>query len=607
MNSYYQYILRSLGLYLITCFLISCTPKEEVAIETYQKWDKITLDFEGPELSESGQDNPFMDYRLAVTFKNGNNSFTVPGYFAADGNAGESSAEKGKIWRVHFVPGLLGDWSYQVSFKKGKDIAIDDNLSSGEAGSFDGKSGKFKVIDRSENDNSFRAKGLLQFVNEHYLQFAETGERFLKGGADSPENFLAYSDFDGTYSYDTAKNFIKTWEPHVKDWKTGDPSWKGGKGKGMIGALNYLASEGVNSVYFLTMNIGGDGRDVWPYTSHEERFRFDCSKLDQWETVFTHMDDLGLMLHVVLQETENEMLLDNGDTGKERMAYFREIVARFGHHLMITWNLGEENGINNGNPTGQSDQQRMDMGNYIHQIDIYKRPVVVHTWSNNEDRMKIYTPLLGNKAIDGPSGQFGRMDEINEEMAYWREESVKAGKAWYVSMDEIGPAGRGVDNDERTEDNNQDSVRHEALWGALMGGAAGAEWYFGYKNPHSDLTCQDWRSRDQFWDYNKHALDFFNEHLPFWEMEPDNELASNENAFCFAKEGEIYAVYLPYGKSTKLDLSAGNYEVKWYNPRTGGELQNGSVQELNGEAGADLGMPPLEDNQDWVALVKIKN
>ncbi|MEZ5397230.1 MAG: hypothetical protein R2724_31245 [Bryobacterales bacterium] len=36
------------------------------------------------------------------------------------------------------------------------------------------------------------------------------------------------------------------------------------------------------------------------------RDRYDVSKLDQWEVVFRHMDRLGLMLHVVTQETEND-------------------------------------------------------------------------------------------------------------------------------------------------------------------------------------------------------------------------------------------------------------------------------------------------------------
>ena len=60
-------------------------------------------------------------------------------------------------------------------------------------------------------------------------------------GTNSPENFLAFADIDSTYSYDSEKRYLKTWEPHVKDWKDGDPTWQNGKGKGIIGALNYLA------------------------------------------------------------------------------------------------------------------------------------------------------------------------------------------------------------------------------------------------------------------------------------------------------------------------------------------------------------------------------
>ena len=81
----------------------------------------------------------------------------------------------------------------------------------------------------------------MQYVGEHHLKFAGTGEYFLKGGADSPENFLAYAEFDDSYdadagsgSYEKVGTFIHTYRPHVKDWRDGDPSWKDGKGKGII-------------------------------------------------------------------------------------------------------------------------------------------------------------------------------------------------------------------------------------------------------------------------------------------------------------------------------------------------------------------------------------
>ena len=42
-------------------------------------------------------------------------------------------------------------------------------------------------------------------------------------------------------------------------------------------------------------------------------------------------------------ETGNENLHDDGELGRERMLFYREMIARFGHHLAVFWNIGEEN------------------------------------------------------------------------------------------------------------------------------------------------------------------------------------------------------------------------------------------------------------------------
>ena len=111
-------------------------------------------------------------------------------------------------------------------------------------------------------------------------------------GADAPETFLAYADFDNTVA--TKKNVpLKTWSPHIKDWREGDPTWKSGKGKGMIGAINYLSAKGCNAFSFLTYNAGGDGDNVWPFIHRDDKLHYDCSKLDQWATVFEHGTKMG--------------------------------------------------------------------------------------------------------------------------------------------------------------------------------------------------------------------------------------------------------------------------------------------------------------------------
>ncbi len=203
-----------------------------------------------------------------------------------------------------FAPDEEGPWNYQTSFRSGSDIAVSTDPNAGTAVAFDGQNGSFTVGATDKTGGDFRSKGRLNYVGKHYLQFAGNGEYFIKGGADSPENFLAYREFDNTYTHG-GTDFTKLYTPHLNDWKTGDPTWKGGKGKGIIGALNYLSSKGMNSVYFLTNNVNGDGKDVWPWVSHTDVYRFDVSKLDQWEIVFSHMDKMGIMLHVITQEIEN--------------------------------------------------------------------------------------------------------------------------------------------------------------------------------------------------------------------------------------------------------------------------------------------------------------
>ena len=79
-----------------------------------------------------------------------------------------------------------------------------------------------------------------------------------------------------------------------------------GKGKALIGALNYLSSKGMNAMSFLPYNAGGDGDNVWPFVDRDDKFHYDVSKLDQWQIVFDHAQAKGIYLHFKLQEQEND-------------------------------------------------------------------------------------------------------------------------------------------------------------------------------------------------------------------------------------------------------------------------------------------------------------
>ena len=591
---------------------ISCGNDELKVEGDLKTWHKVTLTIPGPDVSENDTPNPFLAYRLNVTFQQGDQKYMVPGYFAADGNAAETSASAGAIWKVHFCPPKAGTWDYKISFRNGQAIAVFEAGDAGKPIPPDGMEGSFVVKPSTEDEPGFYAEGRLQYAGKHHLQFAGSKKYFLKGGADSPENFLAYNEFDGTYyggnqqerQGESAPNKgLHSYEPHEGDWKPGDPVWQGGKGKGIIGALNYLASKGMNSVYFITMNIMGDGEDVWPYTGRNERYRFDCSKLDQWEIVFSHMDHLGIMLHIVLQETENECLLDAGYLDVQRKLYLRELVARFAHHLAITWNLGEEHHPTRWSPYGQTVEDTKKMAEYLRRIDPYNSFIAMHTHAYHKTREKDLTAYLGYETLEGPSIQAGNVHNVHEDARQWLRLSRDSLHPWVVCLDEIGPAYKGALPDKYSY--MHDTIRKEVLWGNLMAGGGGVEWYMGYRYPHNDLNCEDWRSRDNLWNITRHALAFFQKYLPFHDMQNMNHITTSGSDYCLGKRNEIYAIYLKDGGTTGIKLPSGNtYTTSWYNPREGGDLSGGKVIEISGSNPVSIGFPPADRQKDWVCLIQ---
>ena len=596
-----------------------------------KRWHKITLTQAGPYAHEQDNaPNPFTDRCMTVTFTHSDGkSYTVPGYFAADGNAANSSAESGHAWRAHFAPDRAGKWEWKIAFRTGPGSALDPQASSQPLAPFDGVSGEFEVTESDKSGRDLRAHGRLQYVGQHYLQHMGSGQYFMKAGADAPETLLAFNDFDNTVAGNPQKAPLKSWQPHVQDWSDGDPTWQDDKGKGLIGAINYLSGKGCNVFSFLTYNAGGDGDNVWPFIHRDDKLHYDCSKLDQWGIVFDHGTARGMYLHFKLQETENDdhlvgthkegyvpECLDGGNLGPQRRLYCREIIARFGHNLALNWNLGEEN--------TQTTEQQNAMIDYIASVDAYDHNIVIHTYPDWQDR--VYLPLLGDRSqLTGLSLQNSELETTHSQTVKWVKASKKAGRPWVVAFDESGSAAhaqcpdlgyKGFDGHDRNGKYVYDEhkVRKQTLWGHLMGGGAGNEYYFGYQFDENDIVCEDWRSRDRSWDYCRYALSFFTDNaIPFWEMTNMDELVDNpqhdNSRYCLAKPGQLYLVYLPEGGEHLLHLgdAKGDFTVLWYNPRTGGELQNSEIALVSGGATVSLGPPPADVQQDWLAVVQVRN
>lgn len=569
-------------------------------------WHPITITFDGPQAAEADDSpNPFLDLRFQVVFTGPKNQlFVVPGFFDGDGSGGSS----GTAWRVRFTPNVPGEWRYEGSFRQGPGVAIELDADAGKPLALPKLTGSFNVARRDPDAPGFLKWGRLAYVGQHYLKFCD-GPFWLRGGTDEPEDLLGYAGFDRT----PPKH---RYADHEVDWREGDPDWGDGRGRAIIGALNYLANQYVNSVYFLTMNVGGDGKDVWPWAGEinpkgspdNDNRHFDVAKLSQWETVFSHAQRLGIFLHFVFNEAEeaNKRELDDGELGTERKLYYREIVARFGHHLALEWNLCEEYNLN----FDFGLERVRAFADYIRAIDPYDHPITVHSAGNPEEALRF---TFGDPRFSLTSVQLNQRP-IHEVTEAIRNATRQAGRPLPVSLDEFT-----LDRGQRASHIPVDDAaghRREKIWPTYFSGGM-IEFIL------DDLLRTDSfkkSQREELWRYLWFARRFMEENLPFWEMEPADALSKGGGTIpvgigngksvalgpqVFAKRGEVYAVYLPTGSATgTLDLTElrGEGQQRWFNPRLGEFV--GTPTSIAGGADHSLGPPPAETDSDWVVLIE---
>ncbi|MCP3917966.1 MAG: DUF5060 domain-containing protein [bacterium] len=572
-------------------YAFSCSPRAGQPFEIH---------FQGPWASETDVDpNPFLDYRFNVLFTGpeGRRLF-VPGFFDADGRGGDS----GNTWKVRFTPDIEGPWSAVTDLRVGTNVATGVTGDVGSPGPILNEIViPFSVAPLDPNAPGLNAKGTLRYVGEHYMRF-DDGSYFIKTGTNSPENLLGYRGFEGPGKSPNAVGIHHRYEPHVVDWEPGDPLFISRDyetdAKGLIGAINWIASKGANSMHAMLMNLGGDGNDAFPFLGTENdaftKRHYDTGRLLQWNAVFEHAARKGIALHVSLGETEpaNETWLDNGQLGIERKLFYREMVARFGHNQAVKWTLTEENDF--------SANRLREFAAYIAVQDVYNHPITFHNFPND---FAEYAAVLGDDDFSATAFQY-HANQISNQIEAWRENSTLAGRPWVMDCDEQTPWNVGAVNGNSVE------MRKSVLYDVLFSGGS-IEWYGGwYDLPlGGDLTLEDFRTRVWIFENSARARTFMQENLPFTRMKPDDNLLSGESGLfgggeVFALEGLVYAIYLPDASPSgaiNLSNASGQFRQRWYNPREG--RFEGSESMVNGGGSVSLGNPPDDANDDWIVLI----
>ena len=114
------------------------------------------------------------------------------------------------------------------------------------------------------------------------------------------------------------------------------------------------------------------------------------------------------------------------------------------------------------------------------------------------------------------------------------------------------------------------------------------------------------------WVQSRYALEFFqNNNIPFWQMSYDRgNRVNNQTGWILGNSGSSILVFYRRSLTTASTIDMANltgiYSIQWYNPRSGGPLQNGSVATIVGGAGIEnCGKPPNPlDTKDWAILLR---
>lgn len=561
--------------------------------------------------------NPWLDYRLnALVISPSGRVLSVPGFYAADGKGGDSGA----TWKIRLTPDEPGSWGMLLRFEHGPRINAREMSVVGTQIFPGGYPLYFEVGAPDPKATGFMAHGPLEYVQARYLRHAD-GTWFLKTGTNSPENLLGYAGFDGARDLGNLprnQSFLHSYPDHVRDWRGGDPDWvsdgRANAGKGIIGSLNYLASQGVNSVYFLPMNLGGDGQDTFPFldptgSSFDQVTHYDVGRLEQWNRVFEHAQRRGIMLDVVLaeRETPNINWLGRGLTD-ERRIYLKMLAAMFGHHLGLRWILCEENGPE---PNTQFSVVELgDIARWVQKWSQFDHPMAVHTDPND---VQIFQQILAGPS--DPSWLTSASLQVHRNYNPATDTVLgifeQAGRVATVDLDEVGPAGQGIDA------TNHEHFRKLVLWDVLLSGG-NVSWYFGY---HAlplggDIRTEDFRTREGMFAYSYIARRALTR-MQFWNMEAADDLVTGDtldstygDAEVMAAPGERYLIYFSNATVTgNLDLSsvpAGTrFSARWHDPRSGADV--GQATTLVGGAVRALPAAPQPSGEDWVLFIRRAN
>jgi hypothetical protein len=490
--------------------------------------------------------NPFTDATLNGWFESadGRKRWNVEGF---------CDSENGTVFRTRFMPPAPGDYRYSVEYRQGQRHAV-------SAGGF--------------HANDGHRRGLLRIDPEHRWHFLweGTGEHYF---------------FNGTTAY---------W---LMGWK--DESII----RSSIARLHELKVNrmrvtiaGRTNVFYGEAVMNGDNWAVnvtpWPTKDASDTYhpgfdytRFDVAYWQKFDRALRFAREHDMVFSMVFDMNDSRSHPEAGSADERR--FLRYAVARFSAFPNITWDLGDDL------DSYRDDAWAHATGTLVEEWDPYHHLATSHPVRNaHQDRRADWFGFTSFQEWSRNQHAFMLKERLRQELFFHiiPQTNEEYGYEDHYPLWAKGPGSESADTLRRT------------AWDIVMAG--------GYQTtgestrrgtnilPDTGGGWMNGRGDDTMTMLNgyAHMVDFFTS-FHWWETDPHDELVSRGN-YCLAKPGEIYAVYLPRGGKTRLQLESGRYGVGWFNPSTGDRIL------LPDAAGGAWISPLAPDNNDWALLLQRK-
>jgi hypothetical protein len=312
---------------------------------------------------------------------------------------------------------------------------------------------------------------------------------------------------------------------------------------------------------------------AWQGEPHHYDFtRFNVAYWQKADRAVQAMRDRGIVATCIMTIEKQDLPNEYGALTENEKRLYRYAVARLAAFSNVWWDLGNEH-----NEYRKPDWAQK-MGTLVKEWDPYDRLCSAHGYADwNYDNQSWADFMI--------TQQYGECTEVNQWALKYREIPKPYVNEEYGYEGALDKPGHGQ---------NTDRVR-KCHWSiALAGGyATYGDWTYG--SPFYTGNIGQGKAPAQL----HHLCETF-ESIPYSLMEPHNELVG-KGAFCLAKEGDVYLVYLPDVKETILHIKPAlhGYTITWINPRTGERTSFVDTTE-------DKITLCAPSSGDWAAVIKVK-